>query len=100
MPSLIYKDDIGARLVIDTENHTMATTTTFTIIMKKPSETVVTLTPPSGGVDVTTGTITYPTVSGDLNEAGEYQVQVHAVFDDGDNLKSNRDTFLVYDVIS
>jgi hypothetical protein len=97
MTSLVYKDDIGTRLVIDTQNHTMATSTTFTIIVKKPSGTVLTKT---GTTDFATGIITYPCIAGDLDEYGEYQVQIHAIFDDGDDLKSNRNTFSVYDVIS
>jgi hypothetical protein len=97
MPSLIYNGDIGARLVVDTENHTLDPTTTLTLTMKKPSGTIVTLSPPAGGIDYATGIITYPTIAGDLNSAGEYRIQVNAVFSDGDILKSNIDTFNVYE---
>jgi hypothetical protein len=97
MTSLVYKDDIGTRLLIDTQNHTLAITTTFAIIFKKPSGTVITATPTS--FNYTTGIATYDTVAGDLDEAGEYQVQLNAAFDDGDTLRSNKSTFPVYDII-
>lgn len=100
MPSLIYKGDVGSRLIIDTENHSIAVTTVITIGLKKPSGAFTTITPAAGEIDYTTGTITHGAVLGELDEAGEYRVQVHGVFSDGDDLKSNVDTFIVYEPIS
>ena len=97
MTSLVYVNDIGPRLLIDTQNHTMATTTTFAIIYKKPSGTVVTATPTS--FNYTTGVATYDFPAGGLDEYGEYQVQLNAAFDDGDVLRSNKGTFPVYDKV-
>ena len=97
MTSLLYVGDIGSRLVIDTQNHTMATTTTFAIIIKKPSGTVVTATPTA--FNYTTGIATYDCIAGNLDEYGEYQIQLNAVFNDGDILRSNRSTFPVYDTV-
>lgn len=91
--TLVYNDDIGAHLVIATGNTAMPTTTTFTIIIKKPDGELVTATP---AVNFTTGVLTYDTVSGDVDQVGEYQVQIHGIFTDGDDLTSNIDTFPVY----
>lgn len=97
MTSLVYVNDIGPRLLIDTQNHTLAVTTTFAIIIKKPSGTVVTATPTS--FNYTTGVATYDFPAGGLDEYGEYQVQLNAAFDDGDVLRSNKGTFPVYDTV-
>jgi hypothetical protein len=41
--------------------------------------------------------ITYPTVSGDLSEVGEYKVQIKGLFVDSSDLVSDQDSFNVYD---
>jgi hypothetical protein len=99
MPSLIYNGDIGARTVISTLNTTIPVTTTITLILKKPDDTIVTLIPAPGGIDYATGVITYASVSGDFTLPGQYRIQVHAVFADGDDLTSNIGTFTVYEKI-
>jgi hypothetical protein len=95
--SLIYKDDIGVVLTVDTSNTAMPITTVLTLKVKKPDGTLVTLSPT---VNYTTGILTYTTVSGDLNIAGTYEVQVNGVFTDGSVLRSNTDTFTVYEKLS
>jgi hypothetical protein len=99
MPSLIYRNDIGARIYIKTLNTTMPIDTVLTVYIKKPSGTILTIIPSGGMIDFTTGEIEYPTVSGDVDEDGEYRVQVNAVFDDGDILDSNIASFTVYEKI-
>ena len=91
--TLVYVGDIGARLTISTNNTTMANTTVLTALIKRPDNTLITVTPT---VNFTTGVLTYDTVANDLSSAGEYKVQVNGVFDDGDVLRSEQDTFYVY----
>lgn len=91
--TIVYRGDVGARLTIATANATMTVTTVLTVLIKKPNGTVLTKTPTA--VDYTTGAVTYDTVAGDVDTVGEYTVQVHGVFDDGDDLRSNVDKFYV-----
>jgi hypothetical protein len=49
-------------------------------------------------VNYTTGVITYTTVIGDLDEVGEYKLQVRGVFTDADEV-SDMDTFNVFEKI-
>ena len=91
--TLVYSGDIGARLTISTNNTTMDVSTVITALIKRPDSTSVTVSPT---VNFTTGVLTYDTVSGDLSVAGEYKVQLHAVFDDGDDLRSEVDSFYAY----
>jgi hypothetical protein len=97
--SLLYRDDVGAAIIIATNNTTLPVSTTLSVIVEKPSATVTTwdLTLPGDSVDFATGIITHTTVLGDLNESGEYKVQVHGVFADGDDTRSDIDTFTVHE---
>ena len=95
--TLVYRGDIGVRLTISTSNTTMPVTTALSLLIKKPSGELVTATP---SVNWTTGVLIYDTVSGELDEVGEYRVQVHGVFDDGDDLRSDRDSFMVYEKLT
>ena len=95
--ALVYTGDIGTRLTIATNNTLIALTTVLTLLLKKPAGTLLTKTPT---VNYTTGVITYDSVSGDLDEVGEYIVQVRGVFDDGDDLRSDKDKFYVYEKLS
>jgi hypothetical protein len=96
--SLFYKDDIGAKVIVDLSNLSLPATATVTLIVKKPvTTTPVTWTPV---MDFVTGIATYTTVAGDLNESGEYQVQAHGVFIAGEIMNSNIDSFNVYDKIT
>ena len=91
--TLTYKDDVGARISVSTGNTTMPVDTILTLIIKKPLGTILTKTP---SVNFTTGVLTYDTIAGDVDQAGEYQVQVKGVFSDGDILTSDIDRFPVY----
>lgn len=95
--ALVYRDDIGVALTVSTSNLIMPTDTVLTILIKKPGGSLISATP---SVNWTTGVLTYDTVEGDLDEVGEYKVQVHGVFVDGDDLYSDRDSFMVYDKLS
>jgi hypothetical protein len=95
--SLLYKGDIGAKLVIETENVSIPVSTTLTMRLEKPSLNTVEISIPGSIVNYTTGVITYTTISGDLNEAGEYKVQIHGSFVDTSDLVSDIDSFVVYD---
>lgn len=94
---LVYKDDVGARLTISTNNTSLPTDTTLTVLIRKPSGYLISATP---SVNWSTGVLTYDTVSGDLDEVGEYRVQVHGVFSDGDDMRSDRDSFVVYEKLT
>lgn len=97
--ALVYKGDVGTRLTISTNNTAIPSTTTLTILIKKPvSGTLLTKTPTS--INYTTGVLTYESLSTDLDEVGEYKVQVRGVFDDGDDLRSDLDSFYVYEKLS
>jgi hypothetical protein len=96
MSTLIYSGDIGAKFEVDTANTSAATTTTFSIIVTRPSGA----TSEWGGImNYDTGILTYISLAGDLpdGEVGQYIVQVRSVSEDGlEILKSNKDTFHVY----
>lgn len=97
MSTLIYTGDIGAKIEVDTANTSAATTTTFTLIITKPSGATSEW---GGTMDYNTGILTYYTVEGDLpsGEYGQYIAQVKSTSDDGSEiLKSNKDTFTVYE---
>jgi hypothetical protein len=95
--SLIYTDDVGVQVTVDTKNTGIPGTATLTLNVKKPDGTLVTWTPT---VNYGTGILTYVTVAGDLALAGDYEVQVRGVFIDGSILGSNTDSFHVYERVS
>lgn len=95
--SLLYRDDIGANLVITTGNTGIPLTATITLHMQKPGGSTVDLAITPSMINYTTGVITYPTVSGDLDDVGEYIVQLHGAFDDGTNTVSDEDSFYVHE---
>lgn len=96
--ALVYTGDIGSRLTIATNNALIAVTTVLTVLIKKPvTGTLLTKTPV---VNYTTGVLAYDSIAGDLDEAGEYKVQVRGVFDDGDDLRSDEDKFYVYEKLA
>ena len=96
--SRLYQDDVGVNLVIATGNTSIPDTATFTLNVEKPGLTTVVIPITPAMVNLVTGIITYPTVAGDLDEVGEYRVQVHGVFTDAD-LYSDIDTFNVQERI-
>lgn len=95
--SLLYKGDIGARLIISTDNTNIAESATLHLFLQKPSGTTVEIDITAPMVNYTTGVITYYTVSGDLNESGEYKAQLKGNFVDGSDLVSDQDSFTVYE---
>jgi hypothetical protein len=96
--ALPYVGDIGARLTVSTLNLSFSLTTVIKILIRKPSGTLMTKTP--SVINLATGELTYDTITGDLDEVGDYKVQVHGIFDDGDDLRSDRDSFRVYEKLS
>ena len=94
--SLLYLDDVGADIIVSTSNTELPVTATLSLFVEKPGQSCVEWTLTPAMIDRTTGVLTYTTVAGDLNEVGEYKIQVHGVFVDGD-LYSDIDTFHVYD---
>jgi hypothetical protein len=97
--SRLFLDDVGAQIVVATGNTTIPLTAVLSLIVEKPGLSVVTWSLTDPMIDRTTGIITYTTESGDLDEVGEYRVQVHGVFTDAD-LYSDIDTFNVMERIS
>lgn len=98
--SRLYRDDIGARIVVETANTGMPITTVLQLHVTKPGGGFETWSGTTLSVDFNTGIITYTTIAGDLDETGEYKVQVHGVFDDGTDEVSDIDSFTVYDKLS
>ena len=62
--------------------------------IRKPGGTLLTKTPTVSAL--TTGVLTYETISGDLDEVGDYTVEVLLTYPDGDYIKSELDNFTVY----
>ena len=96
--ALPYVGDIGARLTVSTLNLSFSLTTVIRILIRKPSGVLMTKTPTV--INLVTGELTYDTITGDLDEVGDYKVLVHGIFDDGDDLRSDRDSFRVYEKLS
>ena len=98
--SLIYNNTVGARLYIYTLNTAIPTTAILALHITKPSGTVMHKYVLPSWINYTTGLITYVTKAGDVDEVGEYRVQVHETTStDTTDLPSNIDTFTVYDRI-
>ena len=96
--ALVYVGDIGARLAVSTLNLSLSPSTILTILIRKPSGVLLTKTPDV--INLVTGELTYDTIAGDVDEVGDYKVQVRGVFDDGDDLRADRDSFRVYEKLS
>jgi hypothetical protein len=93
--SILYKDDVGVHIIVHTSNKSIPVGT-LSLILEKPSGTKATLAVTPTMINYNTGVITYDTIAGDLNEVGEYKIQVRGVFADADEV-SNIDSFHVYD---
>lgn len=96
--SLVYKNDVGTKIICNTLNTTIPITATIGLIIEKPSGALVT----TGAFtfNFATGVATYSSVAGDLSESGEYRVQVNGTLVTGEILDSEIDTFYVYDDLS
>jgi len=95
--SRLYQDDIGATIVIETANTGIPVTTVLSLIVYKPAGVSEEWAVEESMINFTTGVITYPTVATNLDEIGEYKVQVHGVFLDGTDETSDIDSFTVYE---
>ena len=94
--SKIYINTVGARLVISTKNLSIPSDAILAIHIKKPSGTMLHKYTLPSWVNYTTGVITYYTIAGDVDELGQYKVQVHEVAT-GVDIPSDIDTFIVYE---
>jgi hypothetical protein len=94
--SRLYQDDEGVHLIVSTENLAIPDTAVLSLVVTKPGGDTVTWALTADMINLTTGDITYSTLPGDLDELGEYQIQVHGVFTDADET-SNIDTFTVHE---
>jgi hypothetical protein len=92
--SLLYRDDVGANIVVSTSNTAIPVTAVLSLFVEKPGGSTVEWAITGAMTNYTTGVLTYATLAGDLDETGEYKVQVHGVFSDAD-LYSDIDTFSV-----
>lgn len=97
-----HKGDIGTVLILFVHDDQVAVdvsgASTKTIYIKKPSGTVLTKTA-SFTTDGTDGKIEWTTVSNDLDEAGEYQLQGYLVLASWTG-KTDIATFVVDDVLA
>ena len=98
--SRIYNNTVGARLTINTLNTSIPSTAVLALHITKPSGEVMHKYVLPAWINYTTGVITYVTIAGDVDEIGEYRVQVHETTStDTTDLPSNIDTFTVYERI-
>ena len=98
--SRLYQGDIGSHIVVETNNTGIPVTAVLQLHVTKPTGTFVTWALTAPMIDYATGIITYHTTASDLDEIGEYKVQVHGVFLDGTNETSDIDTFTVYEKLA
>jgi hypothetical protein len=94
--TLIYKNAIGINISITT-SFDLTGYSTLVYYITKPSGTKLTKTP--SVVNLTAGTLSYETISGDLDEVGTYQTQAKITYGDGDVIPSEIDNFIVYNVL-
>jgi hypothetical protein len=92
--SLLYKDDVGVNLVIQTGNTTLPVDSVLTLVIEKPGTSIIEKAITTEMVNYTTGVIVYPTGVGDLDEAGVYKAQVRVAYT-GVDMASDIDTFSV-----
>jgi len=91
--TLVYKDAIGINLAIAT-TFNLTGYSAISLIITKPSGTKLTKTPSI--TSVAAGTLAYETISGDLDETGQYKIQAIVTYGDGDVIKGEIDSFAVY----
>lgn len=91
--TLTYQNAVGInfdiRLGFDITGYT-----SVVYYITKPSGTKLTKTPTI--ISVTTGTASYESIVGDLDEVGQYETQAKVTYPDGDVIPSEIDTFFVY----
>ena len=91
--ALIYQSAIGINFSIYT-TFDISGYSTVLFYLSKPSGTKLTKTPTI--VNAVTGELSYESISGDLDEVGEYSIQVVVTYPDGDTIKGEIDNFVVY----
>ena len=98
MPDEIHKGDIGTRFLITIIDNNLPspleTATTKEIIFKKPNNDIITKT----AIFYTDGTdakIYYDSIADDLDEIGDWRLQVSLIFPDG-AWKSDVEVFVVH----
>jgi len=93
--SLIYVDDVGAIVTIDTKVTNIPGTTTVKVIVENPLKVTSEWVLEGGELNRTTGIITHSTKTGEITVVGEYQVQVFKT-DTNLNIHSTIDSFKAY----
>jgi hypothetical protein len=91
--TLVYQNAIGIDLAVAT-SYNLTGYSTISLIITKPSGTKLTKNP--SVTSVALGTLKYETISGDLDESGQYKIQAIVTYGDGDVIKGEIDTFEVY----
>lgn len=93
----IRQGDVGAKLQVITNNKYLAETDTFVLMIEKPSEATAEWALGIGdSIDYTTGEITYYTKTEDeVDEAGEYYVELKRTDNVGRVTKSDIGNFTV-----
>jgi len=100
----VHLNDIGTNILVtvkDTDANGVTTaldisaTTARSIILKKPSGTLLTKAA-SFVTDGTDGKIQYTTIAGDINEAGAWKLQVQVTFSASSVFKSSVESFKVF----
>lgn len=90
---LVYQNAIGINLTIYTL-FDLTGYSTISYVISKPSGTKLTKTPVV--VNLTTGELSYETISGDFDEIGQYKGQAIVTYSDGDVIKGEIDDFVIY----
>jgi hypothetical protein len=93
--SLIYKDDVGADIIINLNNTTIPGGTTIYVIAEKPTGATVDFILEAGELNLVTGIITHKSKAGELDTVGEYRLQLRRI-SSGVDTRSDIGTFTVY----
>jgi hypothetical protein len=96
--ALLYQDDVGVQIIVETNNTAIPLTGTLSILLEKPGGDSSEISVDPTMVAYSTGIITYTTVAGDLDELGEYKVMIRFV-DTGIDEVSDMGTFKVFEKI-
>ena len=95
--TLVYKGVVGLHIRVLT-SYDLTGYSSAVIKMKRPSGTVVNLTPSS--VVAASGYLNYITSAATLADAGEYQFEAYVEFTDGDKINGEIDTLQVYEPLT
>lgn len=92
----VYKDSVGVDVTINTRND-LTNAASCDIHVQKPDGTTTTWTPDDITISVTNSIVYYTTVEGDLDQAGDYILQLHVTMVDGDVFYSDAIRWKIYD---